>query len=292
MSYRIAEFDPKRAARMYKCHYEIYRNSCASCGGNESWHHDQRCGDKFCANCAKINSGELLNRYEPILNAFGKERYGYLLTLTYLNADHLRERNTIAKNMRALLARALWREFGGIAGGIYSVEVTFPNGQYHPHVHALIYTDKPIPTFKDRKGVVRWHVPFNQAVSDAWREITGDSYIVDGRAFNGCYAEVLKYVSKMHELENIPDHQLREFALWSKGMHSVATFGGVRGLVIDPEPREEKGPCPCGCTVEETVALRCDEKRGYVPVWHDHNDLSVKFDPYRYPESERATKGP
>jgi hypothetical protein len=292
LAHRIAEFDAKRADRMYKCAYELYRRTCAACQGNEQWSQDYRCGDRDCPICARFKAAESVRMRGPALEAYGKNLHASFLTLTYRNSKRLVDRARIAKNVRALVHRALWKEFGEISGGIYTVEVTFPRGEYHVHVHMLIYTAHPIPTFTDKRGCERWHVPFNQAVSDAWLEITGDARIVWGEAFDGRYAELLKYVAKPKDLERISTDQLREYSEWAKGMRAVATFGGLRGMEMETE-REEPTECECGCKVVETGIFRVNARQSnYVCIDSFVNDPMEKLDASRYAYGQWTTKGP
>ena len=270
LAFRIGKFHTGRAERMHACSSHLTRRTCAACG-KERFHAD-RCGDRLCPTCARIRSAKMVDKYAPALAEYGIGKHAYLLTLTYTNSEHLPDRKRLAADFRALKRNVFWRQFGGIAGGAYSIEVTFneKTRQFHPHLHVLLYTMEPIPTFVDKKGNERWQIEgVNQAVSDLWREITGGSYIVDGRAFDGRCEELMKYVTTIEEVDRMPDRQLEELCAWMKGMRTFTTFGGLYGMKFpesDPEPKHDAA-CECGCTVHEELRLEYNARLGvYVPV--------------------------
>lgn len=270
LSFRMSAFNKGRAERIARCSDALTRRTCMSCG--RARFHAERCGDRLCPICARIRSAKLVSKYGPALAAYGAGKHAYFLTLTYANVDHLPDRKRLAADFRALKGKAFWRRYGGIVGGAYNVEVTLnkKTGRFHPHMHALIYTLEPIPCFTDNKGVERWQVKeVNQVVSDMWREITGGSYIIDGRAFDGRYEELMKYVTAMDEVDIMPDDQLKELCGWLKGMRAFTTFGGLYKLKLS-EPGEEPerdAACECGCTFHEELTLQYDRRlASYVPV--------------------------
>lgn len=282
LAFRIGAFNAKRSKRIHDCSSHLTRRTCAACG-KESFRAD-RCGDRLCPTCARIRSARMVAKYAPVLAEFGVGKHAYLLTLTYTNSEHLPDRKRLAADFRALKRNVFWRQFGGIAGGAYSVEVTFnaKTRQFHPHIHALIYTMKPIPCYVNKKGESVWQIKgVNQAVSDIWRGITGGSIIVDGRAFDGGYEEVIKYVTTIEEVDTMPDRQFQELCVWLKGMRTFTTFGGLHGMKfpeVEPEPKHD-GACECGCTIHEELGLDWDVRRGvYVPVSCEMVDCSTVVD--------------
>lgn len=272
LSYRIASFDERRAVRMEGCSSYLVRRTCCSCG-KEKYHAD-RCGDRFCPTCARIRSARLARRYGAGIAEYSVGRHGYLVTLTYRNAATLPDRKRIAADVRNLMRSAFWKPYGGVEGGLYSVELTYnrKTDTWHPHVHALLFTRGELPCFTDAGGVVRWDVRMvNQPVSDLWRGITGGSFIVNGKPFNGNVEEVVKYITKLDELVSMPEHRLAELCAWTKGRRMVSLFGGLYRMKLDEnEDEDEAGrdaPCDCGCTVHEELCMEYDHRlRRYVPV--------------------------
>lgn len=235
-------FDSKRADRLERCAYKVYARGCVTCGTLE-YRRSFLCGDRFCPICARKRSTMLLERYKPIVEAETSGFFGHMLTLTYKNDPVLRDRKLISKHIRNLLRRKLWNRYGGIAGGLYSVEVTLGEGGWHPHVHMLIFTRRPVASYIDQK----WLIELNQEVSDAWLYITGDSYIVRGVCWDGDLREIVKYVTKSPEV--LPTDKLRELAAWSRAMRSVSAFGCFYGKTVSEDiEQEEDAATTCkGC---------------------------------------------
>jgi hypothetical protein len=215
----------------------------------------------------------MIRRFTGPLAEYGKGKHAHFLTVTYVNSEHLPDRKRLAKDFRNLMRRDIWKQYGGIVGGVSKLEVTFNERtrQFHVHIHAVIYTMEPIPTFVDKSGKERWQVKsVNQAVSDVWRQITGgSSYIVDGRAFDGNCEELMKYITKIDELQRMPERQFQELCAWMKGMRTFTTFGGLYGMKFPDPGKKEKhdAACECGCTVHEELQLEYNARLGvYVPV--------------------------
>jgi hypothetical protein len=109
-------------------------------------------------------------------------------------------------------------------------------------------------------------VQLNQEVSDAWLEITGDSFIVQGQVWDGNVEEIVKYMTKSPE--SLPIVQLHELVSWARGMRSVSAFGCLYGKSV-PEAIEQDhaGACAqCGCLTFYSVVYEFDLARGVYVV--------------------------
>jgi hypothetical protein len=178
----------------------------------------------LCPLCAIRRAGRSLRRYVDRIRqvlAEWPEVSPYLVTLTVKNGPDLAERVAhLRSSHRALLkARIGTRQVGEVRkayGGVYSFEVTNNGNGWHPHVHAVwLCADEPE----------------RFALSDEWRQITGDSMIIDVRPMadnlvGGC-VEVLKYALKASSLPL--ELQLDAWAVL-RGRRLVSAFGCLYGL--------------------------------------------------------------
>ena len=261
LSQRYQEFDSRRALRVLKCARWITRQACTD-HGHVRHRRSFLCGDRFCPICARKRSADLARRYRKIIEGACRGLYGHMLTLTYKNSETMPARGRIAKDVRNLLRRSLWKRHGGIVGGLYSVEVKRGEGGWHPHVHMLIFTRKPIASYTEGKREGEWLVELNQEVSDAWRAITGDSFIVQGETWDGNTQEVVKYMTKAPE--SLPPAKLHELLIWTRGMRSVSAFGSLYGVHIsETVEQDHAGACrECGCLTFYSVVYEFDFSRG------------------------------
>lgn len=176
-----------------------------------------------------------------------------MVTLTWSNTPDLPDRATLSRWMRNFRRSKFWEPFG-LVGGMYAVEATFNRltRLWHPHIHAVIVTENPIPTrmVVGRDGKLRelFTLEINQGMSDLWMRVNrGAGFIVDGRAFqHGGIMELTKYTTKMDIIEALPDDRLRELFEWMQGRRLITTFGCLHGLV-DEDEDEDEDLCPCGC---------------------------------------------
>jgi len=233
---KYAKFDHKRAGRVAKCGMtavELVRVG----GGRERHLMSFLCQDRFCETCARKRSAKLARRYRSVIEQECEGMFGHMLTLTYKNSEKLRERGRIAKDIRNLMRRPVWKRHGGIVGGLYGVEVTRGEGGWHPHVHLLVFTRHPIASYTEGKREGQWLVALNQEVSDAWLEITRDSFIVQGVTWDGNVEEIVKYMTKSPE--SLPVDELHELTSWARGMRSVSAFGCLYAKRVPEEIEEE-----------------------------------------------------
>lgn len=108
------------------------------------------------------------------------------------------------------------RKFWKAGEGVYSIEFTKNPAGWHIHIHAIIdciWMEQP-------------------DISREWLDATGDSFIVDIRRVRGVNGdrrkaclELVKYISKLWELED-QDKHLIETAL--KGRKLIHSFGGLK----------------------------------------------------------------
>jgi plasmid rolling circle replication initiator protein Rep len=110
-----------------------------------------RCKDKFCGNCKTVKSAERMARYIPEIERLSETFVMHHMVLTVPNVDGHELKETIdkmfdgfARLIRYLkgtkkirgISFSLW----GYVGAIRSLEVSYHDDEYHPHIHSLLAT--------------------------------------------------------------------------------------------------------------------------------------------------------
>lgn len=159
-----------------------------------------------------------------------------LVTLTVKNGPDLIERTahlqkaykTLCERRRAVRKGNRGRtEWAKVAGAVGAIELTRSAKGWHPHMHAIVMLESWI----DQK-----------ALSDEWREITGDSFIVGLTAFDKSkhpaevFAEVFKYAVKFSDL--VPSDCWEAYRALA-GARLVHSLGCFRGVVVDDTLTDE-----------------------------------------------------
>lgn len=113
------------------------------------------CRDKFCNNCKKVKQAERMTRFMPYIDKV--KNNGYLLSQMVLTVPNvsglfLKEMISVMFNAFSVLIDylKLYKKIKGVdfdigyVGAIRSLEVTYKDDSYHPHLHVLIAHSKPI----------------------------------------------------------------------------------------------------------------------------------------------------
>ncbi len=155
----------------------------------------------------------------------------FLVTLTVKNGPDLGERyRHLSGNLRAYnRRRSRARQSGEVRkakAGVWSFEFTNKGNGWHPHVHAVWLCHTAPDPFK---------------LSEEWRELTGDSFIVDVRPMDmtdpvGAFCEVFKYAMKFSDLKDAD--RLTAYKTL-KGKRLQDSFGDLRGLDVDLSDQDE-----------------------------------------------------
>lgn len=141
------------------------------------------CKDKFCNNCKKVKQASRLAKFMPVIEEMSKDKYIYHLVLTIpnCNGDNLKETiSNIFKSFKRLnrylnldlKIKGLDFEQYGFSGAIRSLEVTYKNDDYHPHLHCIIALDKPL---LDNKHVVN---TYSNSKKNGYRKFTDFEVLV------------------------------------------------------------------------------------------------------------------
>lgn len=155
----------------------------------------------------------------------------FLVTLTVKNGPDLEERfKHLSGNLRCYhRRRSRSRQSGEVlkaSSAVWSYEFTNKGKGWHPHVHAVWLCHEAPDPFK---------------LSEEWRQLTGDSYIVDVRPIDmsdpiGGFCEVFKYALKFSDL---PDQDRLTAYRTLKGKRLQDSFGDLRGLDVEPSDHDE-----------------------------------------------------
>jgi hypothetical protein len=198
--------------------------------------------DKLCPFCALRRGAKFLRRYAERISIVLNERpelKGYMVTTTVKNGPNLVER---FNHHRGALAKLMQRardekrgqratEFSVAAGGVGSYEFKRGrnSGGWHPHNHAVWLCEREPDAFRLRQE---------------WREITGDSHIVDVRPLHylrdgleptpdniaSDAAEVFKYALKFSSMA--PMDNWNAYTLL-RGRRLINSWGALYGV---PDP--------------------------------------------------------
>jgi replication protein len=249
------------------------------------------CTHRLCHHCARLRSRKLGARVREMVDQLrgkGITRYA-LLTLTYRDSEVLEGSvSRCWRDFRKLRQRKLWDQ---VLGCVATMEIKRGKRSklWHPHLHILIARQSCM-CLRDRRlgdsgttcehGRLGCPHALNQCcISQAWREVTGDSYVVDVRAVHadhdgsmaGAVREVVKYCTKLTEVSSKErddgESDVLELHRAIRGRRLLTTTGVFRGLaepatgdelIDDPESK----PCSVCGTPWETVTAIWDQGIG------------------------------
>jgi hypothetical protein len=186
-----------------------------------------RCKKLFCPDCAAERATRLGNQTEAKIREVMKTTSGRLcfLTLTMKNAATLGGGLARLKEDFAKLKRSKKDWKAHIKGYFGAFEYTFnpKTNDFHIHLHLIVLRGK------------FW----NQSdISDAWREVTGDSFIVDIREIKNTHKgvkEVCKYPMKPANLMAMPDDKFLEVVKMKKGTRMFVSGGCFYNVKLDDD---------------------------------------------------------
>ena len=155
----------------------------------------------------------------------------YLITLTVKNGPDLLERfnhlhksyDILKKRRENFLRRGTggYTQFAKCTAGVGSYELTYNHRcrEYHPHLHLICLVNGRIHQL---------------SLVEEWRDIAGDSYIVDARPFTTpdepfkAFQEVFKYALKFSSMPIEVNHQAAELLQRKRLFVSFGDFWGLK----------------------------------------------------------------
>jgi hypothetical protein len=183
-----------------------------------------RCKKSHCPDCASERAARLARQTETKIVEVMKTTKGRLcfLTLTMPNAPTLESGlKRLKKSFTAFKRKKAFKEH--IHGYIGAFEYTYnpKTNDFHVHLHLIVLRGK------------FW----NQAdISDSWREVTGDAFIVDIREVKDAHKgakELAKYIVKSADLMKMPDDKFREVVGMRKGTRMFISGGCFYNVKFD-----------------------------------------------------------
>jgi hypothetical protein len=191
----------------------------------------------LCPLCAIRRGAKMVKSYMDrlqVILASESDLKPFMVTLTVKDGPDLGERfnhlfRAVHKLHKTRTGKGQYSEACKAEGAVWSYEFKRGknSGQWHPHVHA-IWLCKTAPDHK--------------ALSEQWKRITGDSFIVDVRPFHdeedviGGFLEVFKYAVKFSDL---PLEDNWEGFQQLGGKRLIASFGSFRGVDVPAELTDE-----------------------------------------------------
>jgi hypothetical protein len=175
------------------------------------------CHSRHCEPCARSKARLIAMNLKSRLGTAHRNEIRFV-TLTQRSSDAplIEQITKLYRNFKKLRSKPLWKNTQG--GGAFFLEVKRNGTHWHAHLHILT-----------AGKFMRVH-----DLSALWKEITGDSFIVDVRAVtNTDHAAhyVTKYLAKgtSPEVWNDPD-AAEEWVIAIKGVRACATFGQWRAF--------------------------------------------------------------
>lgn len=182
------------------------------------------CRDRFCIPCATERSCIIASN---VIEIIGDREVRFLTLTIKTHAEPLVDQlDKLYRSFQALRRRRIWTQ--NVHGGVAFLELKWSDSgeRWHPHLHCLIEG-----TWIDKKRL-----------QTTWREITGDSFVVDIRrpkTASSVTRYVTKYASKpMNTTFCNRPNLLDEAILALAGRKLCVTFGRWRGKLLTATPAE------------------------------------------------------
>lgn len=194
------------------------------------WGHKYRikcncCHDRLCTPCANARSLRIRDALMHQLE--GKSTTFITLTLAGKDQGLTEKVDRLYKHFRALRLHPTWAD--SVKGGAAFLEIKYNDKarRWHPHLHIICHAG---------------FIPQGE-LSDAWRSITKDSFIVDIKAVREektTASYVCKYASKPLNTSYLGDIGLLDEAIMAlKGRRLCLTFGDWYGTPLTAAEDEE-----------------------------------------------------
>ena len=194
---------------------------CGKCGHMIAVRID--CGHRFCPLCSRRRARRVRNRLQALLQKNKKvPKAGVkLLTLSKANCKDLPSGiKDLVASFRRLRQRALWKHY--VLGGAFVIEIKGRPGNWHPHIHAIIYS---------------YYIPWAR-LRAAWRQCSGGTAVwISSVSNDRAVGYVTKYITKCDMPPALLDgvsSALRLFRLFTR-------FGCWHNIVLPAL----KFDCPC-----------------------------------------------
>lgn len=172
------------------------------------------CGHRFCPNCSRRRARRVRNRLQALIDKnehFPKARLK-MLTVSQPNCVHLDDGiKKLVAAFRRLRQRALWDRY--VFGGAFVIEVKGRPGNWHPHIHAVIYS---------------YRIPWRRLRS-SWRQCSGGtacwiSNVTADKAKN--------YITKYMTKTDLPSALIDDVSTSLRRFRLFTRFGSWHNIVL------------------------------------------------------------
>ncbi len=188
-----------------------------------------RCKKLICPDCAADRAARLSRQTELKIAEAMQTNSGKLclLTLTIKNTQTYEGGLVkLKKSFANFKRKKVWKAH--IKGYFGAFEHTYNSktNDFHIHLHLIVLRGK------------FWS---QSDISDAWREVTGDSFIVDIRQIKDIHKgvkEVCKYIVKSTDLMKMPDEKFKEVVEMKKGTRMFISGGCFYNVKLDDDADE------------------------------------------------------
>lgn len=172
------------------------------------------CGHRFCPSCSRRRARRIRNRLQLLFEKTQQvPKAGFkLLTLSKANCSQLDAGvNDLVASFRRLRQRSLWKYY--VIGGAFVIEIKGRPGNWHPHIHAIIYS---------------YYIPWARLRS-SWRQCSGGTAVwINAVTLDRAKGYVTKYITKPDMPSALLDDvskSLRRFRLFTR-------FGSWHNIVL------------------------------------------------------------
>ncbi len=198
---------------------------CRHCGHTIKVRVD--CGHRFCPICAKRRAFRIRHRLQHLFTKIKHEpKAGVkMLTLSKANCSELNVGiKDLVASFRRLRQRALWKHY--VIGGAFIIEIKGRPGNWHPHIHAVIYA---------------YYIPWARLRS-AWRQVSSGTAVWISAVSND---RALNYVTKYITKCDVPAALLDDVSASLRRYRLFTRFGDWHSITIPK--RVFDNPCEhCG----------------------------------------------
>lgn len=185
---------------------------CSHCGHEISVLVD--CKNRFCSDCSPRRSARIASRLTWLINKI-QIKSGWGLKMITLSTANCTDVNSgikhLIKSFRKMRNRRLWKM--KVDGGAFVIEVTGRPGNWHPHIHAVVYS---------------LFIPWKSLWRD-WKQCSGGNAVwISSCAPSAATKYITKYISKT----DVPAHLQEELSMELRSFRLFQRFGCWHNLKL------------------------------------------------------------
>jgi len=183
------------------------------------------CRVRFCPLCERAAKLTVTSQVHAAIRGIKRLRF-LTLTLKHTSAPLADQLDFLQRSFRKLRNSKYFRS--RTRGGIWFLQLTRPDGQWHPHLHCLL------------DGNFLEH----DVIKRQWARITKGSTIVDIRAVKQAN-KAAEYVARYAQQPTDPGHllpeELDEVLDAFHNRHTKGSWGSLKGTPLTPQAMEDAG---------------------------------------------------